>query len=50
MSYSYDKFLRPLTESDKSIKILDNSNIVKYTIDPFAIVNLLATNNIIRII
>lgn len=49
MSYSYDKFLRPLTESDKSIKILDNSNIVKYTIDPFAIVNLLATNNIIRI-
>lgn len=49
MSYSYDRFLRPLTESDKSIKILDNSNIVKYTIDPFAIVNLLANNNIIRI-
>ena len=49
MSYSYDRFLRPLTESDKSIKILDNSNIVKYTIDPFAIINLLVSNNIIRI-
>lgn len=48
MSYSYDKFLRPLTESDKSIKILDNSNIVKYTIDPFAIVNVLISNNIIK--
>lgn len=49
MSYSYDNFLKPLTASDKSIKILDNSNIVKYTIDPFSIVNLLVTNNIIKI-
>ena len=26
MSYSYDKFLRPITTSDKSIKILDDTN------------------------
>jgi hypothetical protein len=49
MSYSYDKFLRPITESDKSIKILDNTNDIKYTIDPFVITNVAAINNILRI-
>jgi len=49
MSYSYDKFLRPITTSDKSIKILDDTNDIKYTIDPFAITNIAAINNILRI-
>jgi hypothetical protein len=49
MSYSYDKFLRPITTSDKSIKILDNTNDIKYTIDPFVITNIAAINNILRI-
>ena len=49
MSYSYDKFLRPITSSDKSIKILDNTNDIKYTIDPFVIINVAVTNNILRI-
>lgn len=49
MSYSYDKFLRPITSSDKSIKILDNTNDIKYTIDPFVITNVAVTNNILRI-
>lgn len=49
MSYSYDKFLRPLTESDKSIKILDDTNDIRYTIDPFIITNPTAINNILRI-
>jgi hypothetical protein len=49
MSYSYDKFLRPITESDKSIKILDDTNDIKYTIDPFVITNAAAINNILRI-
>jgi hypothetical protein len=49
MSYSYDKFLRPITESDKSIKILDDTNDIKYTIDPFVITNVAAINNILRI-
>ena len=40
MSYSYDKFLRPITTSDKSIKILDDTNDIKYTIDPFVITNI----------
>ena len=49
MSYSYDKFLRPITTSDKSIKILDDTNDIKYTIDPFVITNAAAINNILRI-
>ena len=49
MSYSYNKFLRPITSSDKSIKILDNTNDIKYTIDPFAIQNVSISNNILKI-
>jgi hypothetical protein len=49
MSYSYNKFLRPITSSDKSIKILDDTNDIKYTIDPFVIQNVSVSNNIIKI-
>ena len=49
MSYSYDKFLRPLTESDVTIKILDNTNDIKYTIDPFVIISTSISNNILKI-
>ncbi len=49
MSYSYNKFLRPITSSDKSIKILDDTNDIKYTIDPFAIQNVSISNNILKI-
>lgn len=49
MSYSYDKFLRPITSSDRNIKILDDTNDIKYTIDPFVITNIAAINNILRI-
>jgi hypothetical protein len=49
MSYSYDKFLRPLTESDITIKILDNTNDIKFTIDPFVIINASISNNVLII-
>lgn len=49
MSYSYNKFLRPITSSDKNIKILDDSNDIKYTIDPFVILNVSVSNNILKI-
>lgn len=46
--YQYDNFLRPLTESDRNIKILKNL-IVKYTIDPFSIINTSVSSNILNI-
>lgn len=49
MSYSHDKFLRPLTPSDKNIKILDNENNIKYSIDPFSINNTAIINNLVKI-
>ena len=49
MSYSYDKFLRPITTSDKVIKILDNTNDIKYTVNPFVVTNTAVDNNLLRI-
>lgn len=49
MSYSYDKFLRPITSSDKNINIIDDSNDVNYTIVPSYINNISISNNIIKI-
>ena len=49
MGYSYNNFLRPITSSDKSIKILDDDNDIKYTIDPFFIQNVTISNNILKI-
>lgn len=49
MIYNYNNFLRPITESDKSIKILDDSNDIKYTLDPFVITNISVISNILRI-
>jgi len=48
-SYGYDNFLRPLTSSDRNIKILGIDLIVKYTIDPFNILNTSVINNLIKV-
>jgi hypothetical protein len=49
MSYSYDKFLRPITTTDKNIQIIDNTGIVKYTINPFSVINVMISNNLLKI-
>jgi hypothetical protein len=49
MSYSYDKFLRPITTTDKNIQIIDNTGIVKYTINPFSVINVMVSNNLLKI-
>lgn len=49
MSYSYDKFLRPITTTDKNIQIIDNNGIVKYTINPFSVINVMVSNNLLKI-
>jgi hypothetical protein len=47
--YSYDTFLRPITDNDRNIKILGVDLLVKYTIDPFTINNTNVSGNLIRI-
>lgn len=49
MNFTYNKFLRPLTESDTSIQILDDSGSIVYTINPFAISSPIISNNLIKI-
>jgi len=49
MNFSFDKFLKPLTSSDKNIKIYDNNNVVKYITNPFNVKTLNISNNLITI-
>jgi hypothetical protein len=49
MSYSYDKFLKPLSSTDRNVLIKDNSGVVKYSIDPFSVINVLSNNNLLKI-
>ncbi len=49
MSYSYDKFLRPITSTDVNIQILDDNGNIIYTVKPFSIVSSLVNNNLLKI-
>jgi hypothetical protein len=49
MRYTYDTFLLPVSSDDKSIHIVDTSNEVKYTINPYLVVNCYVSNNLLKI-
>jgi hypothetical protein len=49
MGYSWDKFLKPLSDSDTNIQILDNKGIVNQTINPRAVLNVMINNNVIKV-
>ena len=49
MNFSYDRFLKPLTDTDKNIKIYDNNNVVKYIINPNNVRSLNVQNNLVYI-
>ena len=45
MSYSFNRFLKTLNESDTKIKIYDNRNYPVYTINPFSILQTYVSGN-----
>jgi len=49
MNFSYEKFLKPLTSSDKNVKIYDEFNVVKYIINPNNVRTLNVQNNVVYI-
>ena len=49
MSYSWDKFLRPLSSTDTNIQIMDNNGITTYTINPYTILNVMVNNNLVKV-
>lgn len=49
MSYNINYFLKPLSPDNRNIQILDDKGVVKYTINPFSIINTSVSNNLVRI-
>lgn len=49
MTYNVNYFLRPLGTGDRNIQILDSTGVIKYTVNPFSIVNTMVNNNLVKI-
>lgn len=49
MSYSYDKFLRPITTTDRNIQIVNNDGIIDFTINPFSVLDTFVLANVVKI-
>jgi len=49
MSYSWDKFLRPQSETDTNIQIMDNNGSISYTINPYTVINVMINNNLVKV-
>jgi hypothetical protein len=49
MNYSWDKFIKPVASGDTNIQIIDNSNKVTFTINPYAVVNVFVNNNLVKV-
>ena len=47
--FTYNKFLIPLSPGDTFIKIKDINGVIKYSVDPFAIINTMVSNNVVKI-
>lgn len=49
MGYSLNRFLRPLKETDKTIRIFDDRNFPVHTINPFSVLRVFVTNSNLNI-
>lgn len=49
MSFSFDKFLRPITGTDRNLKIYEDSGKARYIINPFHVKHLNVANNILKL-
>lgn len=49
MAYIYNNFLRPLASTDRNIQVIDGVGKIKYTINPFAVLDTMVINNLIKI-
>lgn len=45
MSYSLNRFLRPLSATDKTIRVFDDRNFPVHTINPFSVLRVFITNS-----
>jgi len=49
MAYSLSTFLKPLSQTDTSIQIMDTDLIIRWTVNPFTVNNLYVQNNLVKI-
>lgn len=49
MSYNYKYFLKPITTGVRNIQVIDGDGVIKYTLNPFFIVNSHITANTVKI-
>lgn len=49
MNFSYTKFLKPLGTDEKNIRVYDNSNVLRYILNPFVTKTVYVRNNILYV-
>ena len=49
MNFSYEKFLKPLVAGEKTIRIYDNSEVLRYILNPFVVKTVYLKNNIVYV-
>jgi hypothetical protein len=49
MAYNINTFLKPLSQSDRLIQVIDSNGVVKYSINPFTVKNTFVRGNVIYI-
>ena len=49
MAYSLSTFLKPLSQTDTSVQIMNSDMVVKWTINPFTVKNVFLQNNLVKI-
>lgn len=49
MTFTIDKFLKPINQGDKNIIIYDDNGKVIHTINPYSVINTFVNNNLVKI-
>lgn len=49
MSYSLERFIKPVVETDKIVTIYNNLNIPTYSINPFSVLRVYVTDNLLKV-
>ena len=49
MNFSYEKFLKPLVAGEKTIRVYDNTEAIRYILNPFVVRTVYVRNNILYV-
>lgn len=49
MSYSLERFIKPVVETDKIVAIYNNLNVPTYSINPFSVLRVYVTDNLLKV-